>query len=251
MPDRPRPAPAPSHRLGGDGSLPRDDVVEMSALQSQARALGDPTRHEIFRYLRDAAEPVDVAELTGHVGLHPNAVRQHVAKLEAAGLVVERTAAPTGRGRPRLLYSVDPRADGRWTGGGPYERLAVLLTEALRTGDDPEEVGRREGVRQRRETTTIDPTRDGATAVDPLVDRMAHLGFDPVVRRRGRTIEVVLRHCPFASAAIADADTVCGLHLGLARGLVEADPAVVVDDLVTRDPRRAQCRLRCRVDATA
>jgi DNA-binding transcriptional ArsR family regulator len=36
----------------------------MTTLQQQARALGDPTRHEVFRYLADASGPVDVAELT-------------------------------------------------------------------------------------------------------------------------------------------------------------------------------------------
>ena len=56
----------------------------MSDLQLQARALGDPTRHELFRYIADAGRPVDVAELTKHLGLHHNAIRQHLAKLVEA-----------------------------------------------------------------------------------------------------------------------------------------------------------------------
>jgi len=52
----------------------------MSSLQLQARALGDPTRHELFRYIVDAGHPVDIDELTEHLGLHDNAIRQHVAK---------------------------------------------------------------------------------------------------------------------------------------------------------------------------
>ena len=42
-------------------------------------------------------------------------------------------------------------------------------------------------------------------------------------------------------------DTVCGLHLGLARGLTGGSD-VVVDELVVNDPRRALCRLRLRVE---
>ena len=34
-----------------------------TTLQTEARALGDPTRHGIFRHLVDAARPVDIAEL--------------------------------------------------------------------------------------------------------------------------------------------------------------------------------------------
>ena len=52
-------------------------------------ALGDPTRHSIFRYVAAKRRPVDVAELTAHVGLHHNAVRQHLARLVDAGLVEE------------------------------------------------------------------------------------------------------------------------------------------------------------------
>ena len=119
----------------------------MSSLQVQARALGDPTRHEIFRYLVDAGTDVDVAELTDHVRLNHNAVRQHLAKLVDADLVEEARARPSGRGRPRLLYRVAPTAESRWGVAGPYERLAVLLTEVVRTGDAPEAVGARAGRR--------------------------------------------------------------------------------------------------------
>ena len=103
----------------------------MTSLQVQARALGDPTRHSIFQYLVDADAPVGVAELTDHFGLNHNAIRQHLAKLVGAGLVIESTAAPSGRGRPRLEYTVDPSSDSRWGVTGPYERLAVLLTELV------------------------------------------------------------------------------------------------------------------------
>ena len=58
--------------------------------------------------------------------------------------------------------------------------------------------------------------------------------------------EVVLRRCPFASAALADRHTVCALHLGIAEGLVEGG-AVSIDELVAYDPRKADCRLRLHV----
>ena len=49
-----------------------------------------------------------MAELTEHFGLNHNAIRQHLAKLVDADLVVEDKAPSTGRGRPRLSYRVDP-----------------------------------------------------------------------------------------------------------------------------------------------
>ncbi|NLA37744.1 MAG: helix-turn-helix domain-containing protein [Actinobacteria bacterium] len=214
----------------------------MSALQEQARALGDPTRHELFRYLADAARPVDVIELTGHLGLHHNAIRQHLAKLVDAGLVVEATAPRVGRGRPRLVYSVDPSAESRWGATGPYERLALLLSEIIRTGDSPIDVGRRSG----RQVTA--PAGHPTDPVASLVDAMQRHGFEPTAKRRGNRVEIVLAACPFATTALADPDTVCGLHLGLANGAAEAIGGIAIDELVPRDPRRGACRLRCHVE---
>jgi predicted ArsR family transcriptional regulator len=215
----------------------------METLQQQARALGDPTRHRIFRYVVDAGRPVGVAELTDFLRLNHNAIRQHLAKLVDADLLLESTVPTGGQGRPRLVYEPNPAADSRWGAVGPYERLSLLLTEVIRSGDSPEEVGRRAGSRFRRDTEP-----DGA--VEALETAMTHLGFEPEVRRRGRSVDCVLGNCPFAAAALADRDTVCALHLGLARGITElAD--VEVDELVIKDPRKAGCRIRMRVGAAS
>lgn len=213
----------------------------MPTLQQQARALGDPTRHQMFQYLVDADEGADVAELTAHLGLNHNAIRQHLAKLVDAELVVEAVDAPAGRGRPRLRYTVNPSTDSRWGPTGPYERLAILLTEMARSGDTPVEVGRRAGLRLRRGAP---PADDPAAA---FVEQMARQGFDPTVRHRGDQVAVTLHTCPFASAVLTDRDTICDLHLGLAQGVAEAVGGMVVEELVVRDPRHAKCRLRCRL----
>jgi predicted ArsR family transcriptional regulator len=213
-------------------------------LQEQARALGDPTRHAIFRYVADAGTPVDVAELTTHFALNHNAIRQHLAKLVEADLVIEEQAPSTGRGRPRLNYRTHPAADSRWGVTGPYERLSLLLSEMLRTGDSAVEVGRRAGRRQQLGT---------AAEEDPVafaVAAMERAGFDPTVQARGSRVDVVLRTCPFVTTALVDPDTVCSLHLGIAQGVAElTDGRVVVDQLVPHDPRKANCRLRMHREA--
>ena len=209
----------------------------MATLQQQARALGDPTRHEIFRYIADASFPVDVVELTDHFGLNHNAIRQHLAKLVDAGLVVEDTAPSSGRGRPRLVYVLDPGAESRWGVTGPYERLSRWLAEMVRTGDTPVEVGRRAG-------HAVTHGRDD-DPVAVLVDQMARQGFEPLARRRGAEIAITLRSCPFESTALAEPDTVCELHLGMAQGIAEAVGGIEVDELIAKDPRRAGCRLVC------
>lgn len=216
-----------------------------TALQEQARALGDPTRYAIFRYVAEADAAVNIAELTAHLGLNHNAIRQHLAKLLDAGLVAEAKAPSAGRGRPRLVYRVHPAADSRWGVVGPYERLSVLLTEILRTGESPQEVGRRFVHRARLGRSPGDP-------IERVMEAMARQGFGPTIARRGSRVEIVLRTCPFETAALSDPDTVCGIHLGIAEGLAEVTGGqVVVDELVPHDPRLANCRLYLHLEPPA
>lgn len=221
-----------------------------TTLQEQAKALGAPTRHRIFDHLVAAQRPVGVAELTEQFGLNHNAIRQHLHQLVGAELVVESTARPSGRGRPRLQYVVAPAAANRWGGAGPYERLSVLLAEVTRSGDSPEDVGRR-SVMGPSSATTADPTADATTiagpeeAISTLVAEMARHGFAPTVERSGPRVDVVLGECPFASAATVDPSTVCQLHLGMARGVAERVGGLVVDGLEVADPHRGGCRLTC------
>jgi predicted ArsR family transcriptional regulator len=212
------------------------DVTPASALQQQARALGDPTRHAVFRHIAEADEPVAIAELTERFAFNHNAIRQHLAKLVDAGLVVETKAPASGPGRPRLVYAVDPAADGQWGTTGPYERLSRLLADIITTGLSPEEVGRRAADEFRAPSPSGDETADMTVA-------MARQGFAPDLRPVRGGVEIILHNCPFESTALVARSTVCALHLGIAEGLAEGT-ALVVDELVGYDPRRANCRLR-------
>ena len=210
-----------------------------TTLQEQARALGDPTRHAIFRHIGDASGPVGIAELTEAFPFNHNAIRQHLAKLVSAGLVTEATARGVGRGRPKLIYELHRDVEGRWGTTGPYERLSRLLVEIIRTGLDPEEVGRGAADQFR-----VPPSGDVIADVSAA---MARQGFEPDVRPKRDGAEIVLHHCPFAAVALADRTTICALHLGIAEGLTLAP--VVVTELVAYDPRKADCRLHLRVTA--
>ena len=213
-----------------------------TTLQEQARALGDPTRHAIYRHIADAGVPVGIVELNERFPFNHNAIRQHLTKLVAAGLVLEAKAPRSGRGRPRLVYEPNPALEGPWTSTGPYERLSRLLVEIIRTGLDPAEVGRQAAELFRMPSPSGDIVADMSAA-------MARQGFEPEIRPARGGAEVVLHHCPFASVALADRETVCALHLGIAEGLTDDTSAVT--ELVAYDPRTADCRLRIRVTTDA
>lgn len=142
-----------------------------SGLQQEAKALGDLTRHRIFRYVAEAADPVGVAELTGHVGLNHHAVCQHLGVLKDVGLVVEELDGSGQRGRPRLMYRLHPEAAGAWGTSGPYQSLASLLADALSAGKSPRQAGSDAG---RRQAARSDPATD---PVDSMEEQMSREGF--------------------------------------------------------------------------
>ena len=211
--------------------------MDANDIQLEARALGDPTRYRLFRYIVDADQPVGVAELTKYVGLNHNAVRQHLAILKEADLVIEEVEKRDVAGRPRLLYCLHPEAAGKWATPGPYAWLAGLLSKALKDDLSPREVGRQAGLERGRR-------RSGqGDSVGALEHELTEKGFRPTRSERGSRVAFVLGRCPFEEVATDDPNTVCQLHLGLAEGLAESLGGITVDRLTAKVPHRAGCRL--------
>jgi len=222
------------------GHAREQEVVMPVDLQLEAKALGDATRHRLFRYIVEAPRPVSVSELTKHVSLNHNAVRQHLAVLKEAGLVIEEREPRDQPGRPRLLYRQHPEVAERWDAPGSYAWLAGLLSAAVRRKQSPRQVGRQDGHRRAAE---ISGSGDPADLLELEISRR---GFRPARTERGSQLEFVLQRCPFADVAAADSDTICQLHLGLAEGLTEGLGQLQVDRLTPKDPHRAGCRLSVR-----
>lgn len=214
------------------------------SLLVQSRALGDPTRHAVFARLRDAPGPLGVAELTDHFGLNHNAIRQHLAKLVDAGLVVGERQTPTGPGRPRWRYRPVPGAAERWGGASPFEVLSMLLVELVTGAGTPRDVGRHAG---RRLAVEYGDAADAVEIVDAVARR---LGFEPRCSATPLGVDVVLDRCPFAGPAAAAPEIVCALHLGIAEGIAQqAAGEATIDGLIVRPPDRAGCRIKIAVAA--
>jgi predicted ArsR family transcriptional regulator len=125
----------------------------------------------------------------------------------------------------------------------------VWLTEMIATGASAVDVGRRAGAGDPFLETLDDHDHDHdpARSSDParsLARQMDRHGFAPTVTLADDEVEIVLHQCPFASAALADQDVVCSLHLGMAQGFAEAIGGIEIDELAPTDPRHPHCRLR-------
>ncbi|MGH3282109.1 MAG: helix-turn-helix domain-containing protein, partial [Trebonia sp.] len=65
---------------------PLTDAEFSSAVAAVTSAFGDPTRRQIYLYVRDHEEDgVTASEVAGKFALHSNVARHHLDKLTAGG----------------------------------------------------------------------------------------------------------------------------------------------------------------------
>lgn len=202
------------------------------------RLLGGVTRSRLLMVLDQSARPLAIRELADALGLHPNTVREHLDQLIDAGLVASTTERSAGRGRPRFCYSVvadaDADADANEPASHAYRGLASALAEQLAQVPDAGSASVDAGERWGR-TLVGDPTTtpDETEAIGRLVGLLDDVGFAPDSPvHPGDPIR--LRHCPFGSLARERTDIVCGVHLGLMRGVLDAIGAPL--DAVALEP---------------
>ncbi|NHT16786.1 helix-turn-helix domain-containing protein [Cellulomonas sp. IC4_254] len=210
----------------------------MTVDAARHRALSSPRRAAILAVLRGEGSGLAVERVAERVGLHVNTTREHLEVLVAAGLASRTAEARTTRGRPRTLYAARGPAE---PDGEPWLRdqlSRVLLAGYGRPLAEPGVEAERAAEGLAAELATARPAGDTGRAGDPAVpgdpgdsvdpagarDRQlaalhahfARLGFEPEVRGD----EVRLRRCPVLDLAHERTEVVCGVHLGLARGVL-------------------------------
>lgn len=192
------------------------------------RALGSTTRVEILRLVRTSPAGVTVGEVASRTGLHLSTVRAHLDRLTEAGLLVRARARGDGLpGRPPWRYRPAPTAAAPAPGG--YRWLAAALLDAL-TGDGADAPARATRIGQEwgHRLTGTQTTSGDDSSVDTLVDVLTELGFSPARQPgTGPTTEIHLQSCPFLELVASHPDTMCALHLGVVRGVMEHRGAAV------------------------
>lgn len=112
------------------------DAEFSAAVQAVTSAFGDPTRRQIYLYVRERAAGATASEVANHFALHSNVARHHLDKLAAGGYLSVFVPRPGGgAGRPSKCYTVSsqriaigPASDPARVGD---DLLVLLLGEAL------------------------------------------------------------------------------------------------------------------------
>lgn len=206
------------------GPLPTDPA-EGPAVSAAQRS--------VLQELTAAGAPTTLVALARRSGLHENTLRAHLGALARAGLVRTERSAPSGRGRPALLWAAVPGAGSHAV---EYAGLATALARTVartssRPAEDAADAGRSWGDDLARE----DGGTDARTRLRSVLTR---LGFgpeesppespEPVAEGRPAAgiagpVGSVLRltRCPLLDVARELPEVVCNVHRGLVEGVLE------------------------------
>jgi predicted ArsR family transcriptional regulator len=198
-------------------------------LYETARALGEDTRFRIYRQLYRSSDPVAVTTLAQEFSLHPNAIRQHLSRLEQAGLVVSRAErGGGGAGRPRRLYEPSPEPIDFAHPPRSMHMLVTVLAEAVDAlpSDHHSLVafgrawGRSWATRRKRENGGSPRSRRGRA--DLLARELREWGWRPDLVRSGSDYRLTTGRCLWRDLVPSSKGRCCALEEGLLTGLTEA-----------------------------
>jgi predicted ArsR family transcriptional regulator len=204
-----------------------------AAVAAVTNAFGDPTRREIYLFVRErGADGVTASEVAERFELHPNVARHHLEKLTGGGyLVVEvgrkRGDAPARTaGRPSKRYCA-VELDATFSMPLKHDDvLSDLLAAALDAlGPDQaaalaDEVGYEYGLGL---AARMDPNagqRSVRAAVAAVADALTAHGFAAHTEERGGELSIVSECCPFGDTAHKYPHVVCALDRGMIRGML-------------------------------
>lgn len=228
-PDSSSAAETPSTRLAGrdpGGDTSESDRHFAAAVTAVTSAFGDPTRREIYLFVR-SSPGTTASEVAARFSLHPNVARHHLERLASGGYVevtMER-AAGNGAGRPSKRF----RASGNDLTLDFLTRrddlLVLLLQEALQLlGPDAaeamaERVGEEYGRTLAGQMSPGDTQRSLRTAMHAIADTLTAHGFAAHAEDQGTSTAVVASNCPFGDAA-SQHPVLCAVDRGMVKGLL-------------------------------
>ncbi len=199
-----------------------------AAVSSLSNAFGDPTRREIYLFLKGAAGGHTSSEVAEHFDLHPNVARHHLDKLAAGGYLHVDLARGESAGRPSKRYQLRETLTGTAVSFPPRRDnlLATLLARSLellppeQATTMAEEVGYDYGRVLAAQMEPSEGHRSVRNAVSSVADALTAHGFAAHAESRDGSLMIVAEQCPFGEAAQQFPHVVCAVDRGMIRGML-------------------------------
>lgn len=179
------------------------------------------TRSRIVTLLRRST--ASISDLATRLNISGNAVRGHVASLQAGGLVRPAGSAPPSGGKPAQLYDITPRAEELFPKA--YALILGEMVKALETRDGRDRTRaflREVGAASVPEGSSVGHSLEARVRAAARV--LQAIGGDVEVRRVAEGWTICGHGCPLSAVVLAEPDT-CALAQGLV-GEVTGTPVV-------------------------
>jgi len=218
----------PAGAASANGSKPGLSDAEFSAaVAAVTSAFGDPTRRQIYLFVRDRPEGVTASEVAEKFALHSNVARHHLDKLTAGGYLEVSALRPSsgGAGRPSKRYRSTAREAGVAAPRLGDDLLIILLGAALaripagEAEEMAEAVGEDYGRRLAAQMSPGDGHRSFRSALHAIAEALTAHGFEAHAEARGGSLALIKDSCPFFDTA-RQHPVVCAVDRGMVRGLL-------------------------------
>jgi predicted ArsR family transcriptional regulator len=206
---------------------PLTDAQFSAAVAAVTSAFGDPTRRQIYLFVRDHSGGVTASEVADQFALHSNVARHHLDKLTAGGYLEVQVsrAVGGGAGRPSKRYRKSAQDTGVEAPRRGDDLLVMLLGQALSVipPDDAERmaeaVGEEYGRRLAAQMSTGDGHRSFRVALHAIADALTAHGFEAHAEARGGSLALIKDACPFFDTA-KQHPVICAVDRGMVRGML-------------------------------
>ena len=206
---------------------PLTDTEFSAAVTAVTSAFGDPTRRQIYLFVRERSEGVTASEVAARFALHSNVARHHLDKLAAGGYLAVDALRPSGggAGRPSKRYRMSSQETGM---GGPRrgdDLLVLLLGRSLalvppaEAEHMAEQVGEEYGLRLAGQMTNGNGQRSFRVALHAIADALTAHGFAAHAEARGGSLALIKEACPFFDTA-KQHPVICAVDRGMVRGML-------------------------------
>jgi predicted ArsR family transcriptional regulator len=179
---------------------------------------------QLLKLLRGSKPGLSVDELSKGLEITRNAVRQHLATLEVAGLVGTGASRPSGGGRPQQLYVLTEL--GKEMAPRQYSWLAQLVLASVRReagidmGKRMTEIGANVAHQIRSQYPGLSTHKEKVEKLTEVMDQLGYSARNATVSGGESIIEA--DNCVFHSMAKKDL-AICHLDRGLMGTFTDSD----------------------------